>query len=162
MDAKNLFETRTTSRLVRAEYALGLVVAAVLFFDHLGDIRWLPFAGLFLYIDLIGYIPGAIAFHRSETKNISKVYYVLYNTMHSWVTQGLVVLLWIWVGGAEWALLALPLHLCGDRALFGNFLKTFSLPFEPVADPAYLRFSGEFEAAGGSQQRVEVLNARPT
>ena len=32
MDAKNLFETPATYRLIRLEYALGLVVAAVLFF----------------------------------------------------------------------------------------------------------------------------------
>ncbi|MEU9139613.1 hypothetical protein AB0D33_27275 [Streptomyces sp. NPDC048404] len=148
MDAKNLFETPATYRLHRAEYALGLVVSGVLFFTHLGDISWAPFIGLFLYIDLIGYIPGAIAYHRSTTKDISKVYYVLYNTMHSLVTQGLVALVWIWAFGAEWALLALPIHLFGDRALFGNFLKSFRLPFEPVEDPGYLRFRAEFEGRG--------------
>lgn len=162
MDAKNLFETPTTSRLHRAEYALGLAVAAGFFFTHLGDIRWIPFIALFVYIDIIGYIPGAIAFHRSRTKDISKVYYVLYNVMHSLVTQGLVTLLWVWMWGAEWALLALPLHLFGDRALFGNFLKSFSLPFEPVANPSYLRFRNEFEAdRDGGEKLIENLNARP-
>ena len=60
--------------------------------------------------------------------------------MHSLVTQGLVVLAWIWLFGAEWALLAIPIHLFGDRALFGNFLKPFALHFEPEAHPAYTAF----------------------
>ncbi|MFE2537342.1 hypothetical protein [Streptomyces sp. NPDC059371] len=161
MDAKNLFETPATYRLHRAEYALGLVVSSVLFFTHLGDVSWPAFIGLFLYIDLIGYIPGAIAYHRSTTKDISKVYYVLYNVMHSLVTEGLVALVWIWAFGAEWALLALPIHLFGDRALFGNFLKSFRLPFEPVEDPAYLRFRAEFEGRGGRPAPVAAhLDAR--
>ncbi|MET9254320.1 hypothetical protein [Streptomyces sp. NPDC003717] len=161
MDAKNLFETPVTSKLHRAEYGLGLVVASVLFFAHLGDVSWPVFVGLFLYIDLIGYIPGAIAFHRSATKEIPKVYYVLYNTMHSLVTQGLVTLVWIWAFGAEWALLALPIHLFGDRALFGNFLKSFGLPFEPVADPGYLRFRAGFEGTGGTDEQPRPVSARP-
>ncbi|KRV46508.1 hypothetical protein AQ490_11480 [Wenjunlia vitaminophila] len=161
MDGKNHFETPTTYRLLRAEYGLGLVVASTLFFVHLGDINWWAFAGLFVYIDLIGYIPGAIVYHRSKDKQISKVYYVLYNTMHSLVTQGLVTLLWIWLWGPEWALLALPIHLCGDRALFGNFLKPFALHFEPVAHPAYLRFRSEFEAASTDRALlVEQVDTR--
>ncbi|MEU7476317.1 hypothetical protein AB0A63_10055 [Lentzea sp. NPDC042327] len=147
MDAKNTFTTRTTYNLLRAEYGLGLVVAVVLFFWHIGEVRWLPAIGLFLYIDLIGYLPGAVAYHRSADKKIPKVYYVLYNTMHSLVTQGLVAIAWIVLIGPEWALLALPIHLFGDRALFGNLLKPFVLSFEPVAHPAWLRFRAELDAA---------------
>ena len=132
MDAKNTFDTPVTYRLVRLEYAVGLAVAVGFFFAHLSDVRWLPAVGLFLYIDLVGYIPGAIAYHVSSTKRISRVYYVLYNTMHSLATQGIVALLWIWLFGAEWALLALPIHLFGDRALFGNFLKPFALSRWPT------------------------------
>ena len=36
-------------------------------------------------------------------------------------------------------MLALPIHLMGDRALFGNFMKSFALPFEPVRQSGYLR-----------------------
>lgn len=145
MDAKNFFETPTTSRLVRAEYGLGLVVAAAFFFAHLDEVRWLPAIGLFVYIDLIGYLPGALAHHRSPDKQVPKVYYVLYNVMHSLVTQGLVVLAWIWLFGAEWALLTVPIHLFGDRALFGNFLKPFAVRFEPEAHPAYAAFRERYE-----------------
>ncbi|MEU5366082.1 hypothetical protein ABZ354_21860 [Streptomyces sp. NPDC005925] len=147
MDTKNLFMTPVTALLVRAEYALGLVVAVVLFFAHLGEIRWWPAIGLFLYIDLIGYIPGAVVFRRRGHGDIPKGYYLAYNIMHSLVTQGLVALAWIWLWGAEWALLALPIHLFGDRALFGNFLKPFGLRFEPEAHPAYRAFHSEFTGA---------------
>ncbi|MFJ7997457.1 hypothetical protein ACIQ7D_09970 [Streptomyces sp. NPDC096310] len=144
MDGKNLFETQTTYRLIRLEYGLGLVIAAVFFFAHIDEVRWIPAIGLFVYIDLIGYIPGAIAYHRSKTKRIHRGYYVAYNVMHSLATQTLVVLAWIWLWGPEWALLVVPIHLFGDRALFGNFLKPFALDFEPVAHPAYTRFTGQF------------------
>ncbi|MGW2783635.1 hypothetical protein ACWC3X_20655 [Streptomyces populi] len=157
MDTKNLFMTGTTAWLVRAEYGLGLLVSVVLFFAHLGDVRWIPAVALFVYIDLIGYLPGAYRYHRAHGRDkaagkaggteIPKVYFVLYNVMHSLVTQGLVALVWISVWGFEWALLALPIHLFGDRALFGNFLKPFALSFEPEAHPAYRRFRSEFEAS---------------
>ncbi|MCD0484727.1 hypothetical protein LO771_20610 [Streptacidiphilus sp. ASG 303] len=161
MDAKNTFDTPATYRLVRLEYGLGLVVASALLLTHLGEVRWLPAAGLFLYIDLVGYVPGAIAYHRSRDKRIHRAYYVLYNVMHSLVTQGLVVLAWIWLHGAEWALLVVPVHLFGDRALFGNFLKPFALDFEPVAHPAFLRFRRELGAHGADRgPLVEQLGAR--
>ncbi|GGQ49016.1 hypothetical protein ACFFKE_11070 [Streptomyces mutabilis] len=147
MDTKNLFMTPATAWLVRAEYGLGLVVSAVLFFTHLDEINWWAAVGLFLYIDLIGYIPGAIAFRRAGHGDIHKGFYVAYNVMHSLVTQGLVVLAWIWLWGPEWALLALPIHLFGDRALFGNFLKPFGLRFEPETHRAYRRFRSEYAAA---------------
>jgi hypothetical protein len=137
MDAANPFETPTTYRLHRAEYLVGFGVATVLMIWHWSDIRWLPAVALFLYIDLIGYIPGAIAFHRSKTGRISKVYYVLYNSMHSLITQAAVAGLWMLLIGPEWALIVLPFHLFGDRGVFGNFLKPFNLPFEPRRNPAY-------------------------
>lgn len=136
MDAANHFETRTTYRLIRLEYLVALVASLALFVEHIGSVRWPVAVALFVYIDLIGYIPGAIAYHRSRTKRIPKVYYVLYNTTHSLVTQTVVIALWTWMFGWEWALLAIPIHLFGDRALFGNFLKPFAVQFEPVEHPA--------------------------
>ncbi|MET7982888.1 MULTISPECIES: hypothetical protein [unclassified Streptomyces] len=163
MDAKNTFDTPVTYRLIRVEYAVGLAVAVAFFLAHITEVRWLPAVALFLYIDLIGYIPGAIAYHRSEDKAISKAYYVLYNTMHSLATQTIVALAWIWLFGAEWALLVLPIHLFGDRALFGNFLKPFALDFEPVANPPFERFRSEFAASTADRARlIEQLDARST
>lgn len=148
MDQANPFESRTTYRLHRAEYLVLLVVAVVLFVEHIHQVRWLPAVALFAYIDLIGYIPGAIAWHRSSTKQISKVYYVLYNIMHSLVIQSVVIMLWGLFIGWEWALLAIPIHLFGDRALFGNFLKPFSVSFEPTPHPAYLKLRAALESPG--------------
>ncbi|WP_169988196.1 MULTISPECIES: hypothetical protein [unclassified Microbispora] len=140
MDHANRFQSLVTYRLLRAEYAVALVVCSVLFLWHIREVRWLPAVALFAYIDVIGYIPGAIAFRRARGRPISKVYYVLYNTMHSMVTQAVVVGVWAAVAGFEWALLVVPIHLCGDRALFGNFLKSFSVPFEPAVIPQFAEF----------------------
>jgi hypothetical protein len=144
MDAAHPFETPTTFRLHRAEYAVGFAAVTALGIYNWADIRWLPAVALFFYIDLIGYIPGAIAFRRSTTGKISKGYYIAYNTMHSLVTQAVVAGVWMLVFGPEWALLALPFHLFADRAIFGNFLKPFNLPFEPHPDPAYGRLLASF------------------
>lgn len=137
MDPKNLFLTPTTYRLIRLEYLAVLGVSIVLAVIHLGQIRWPAFVLLFLYIDVIGYLPGVIAHKRRGTAYLPFGYYVLYNTMHSPVTAGVVAGMWSLLVGPEWALLALPLHLCGDRALFGNFYKPFGVEFEPRAHPDY-------------------------
>ena len=137
MDSHNLFLTRTTYRLLRAEYAVALIGAIVLALLHFGDIRWPVFVGMFVYIDIIGYLPGALAYRRARGGAISRGYYVLYNSMHSLLSAATVAGLWCLFVGPEWALLALPIHLCGDRAIFGNFLKPFGVSFEPVTHPAY-------------------------
>ncbi|MDJ1135806.1 hypothetical protein [Streptomyces iconiensis] len=146
MDQHNFFETPTTAKLHRAEYVVAFALTTGLAVAHYDEIRWLPALGLFLYIDVVGYLPGALAYRRSRTKQLPKVYYVLYNTMHSLITQGAVVALWCWLIGPEWALLAVPWHLFGDRGLFGNFLKPYGQPFEPVRDPRFSQLLRETEA----------------
>jgi hypothetical protein len=158
MDSHNLFATPTTARLMRAEYLVGLIVAVVLALLHLGQIRWAVFVPMFVYIDVIGYLPGAIAYRRSKTGDISRVYYVLYNTMHSLLSAAAVAGVWCLFVGPEWALLALPIHLFGDRALFGNFLKPFGLKFEPVVNPAYQEFVNSYDQHPQSvEQHLEPL-----
>jgi len=137
VDGHSRFETRTTFALARLEWLAALVVATVLALMHLGDIRWGVFVALFLVIDVIGYVPGAIAFRRSPTGQVAKGYYVAYNTMHSLLTGGAMVGLWALLVKPEWALLAVPIHLMGDRALFGNSLKAFGVRFEPATHPAF-------------------------
>jgi hypothetical protein len=146
MDAANPFETPVTYKLHKAEYLVGFAVSTVLIVWHWSDIRWLAFVGLFVYIDIIGYIPGAIAYRRSPDHRIPKFYYVLYNTMHSLITQAVVVGLWGLLVGWEWALLAIPFHVFGDRGLFGNFLKPFGLPFEPEPNPIYQQLMATLRA----------------
>ncbi|MDN3297066.1 hypothetical protein QWM81_24070 [Streptomyces ficellus] len=148
-DALNPYETKATSRLMRLEYLVALGVSLELFIMHLDEVRWLPAVLLFLYIDLIGYIPGAIAYRRSRDGRIHKGYYIAYNLMHSLATQAAVAGLWVWWYGFEWALLVLPIHLFGDRALFGNSLKPFALSFEPKAHPAYVRLRDELQSPQG-------------
>jgi len=145
MDSHNLFMTRATYRLIRLEYAAVLLTAVVLAVAHLDQVRWAAFAGLFVYIDLIGYLPGAIAWRRGHGRLDTRAYHVLYNVMHSFLTAGVVAAVWAVTVGPEWALLALPIHLCGDRALFGNFLKPFGLSFEPQTHPAYQELVCRYE-----------------
>ena len=139
MDSKNRFHTDSTFRWVRAESLalLGALVVALAL--HLGLVHWGRFALAFLAIDLIGYLPGAIAWRRQPQTppgRIAPLYHHLYNVTHSYLTAGAVVLAWAALsGGWEWAMLALPIHLLGDRGLFGNTYKPVELPFEPVAVP---------------------------
>ena len=137
MDPKNTFCTPGTYNVMRLEYLVGLGVATYLFVANVGDVRWWVAVLFFFYTDLIGYLPGAIAYRRSESKRISKVYYALYDTMHSVVTASAVVGLWCLAVGPEWALLASPIHIGIDRGIFGNFLKSLSVPFEPEPHPVW-------------------------
>jgi hypothetical protein len=102
---------------------------------------------MFVVIDLIGYLPGAVAFRRSPTHQIGRGYYVAYNTMHSLLTGAAMVGLWALVVGPEWALLAVPIHLFGDRGLFGNTLKPFRVSFEPATHPAFTAFLEAYGSA---------------
>jgi hypothetical protein len=144
VDACNRFESRGTYWLMRLEYLAALAVCVALAVAHFGEIGWWQFVALFAYIDLIGYVPGAIAYHRSRGGTIPRVYFVLYNTMHSFLFNGMVVALWCLVLGPSWSLLAIPIHLLGDRALFGNTLKPWGISFEPRTHPAFARFEREF------------------
>ncbi len=147
MDARNRFETRATFWLMRLEWLAALGVSVVLALLHIGEIRWWAFLALFAVIDVIGYLPGAIAHRRSGTGQIARGYYVAYNVMHSLVTGAAIVGLWALIVGPEWALLAVPIHLFGDRGLFGNSLKPFGVPFEPATHPAFGRFESGYHAA---------------
>jgi hypothetical protein len=117
---------------VRIEHLAVLAVAIVLGLTHLRDIDWLRFIAAFVAIDLIGYLPGALAARRRPDR-IAPVFHHLYNVTHSYLTLGLVLAAWALLhGGPEWAMLAIPIHLSGDRGLFGNGFKPASLPFEPA------------------------------
>ncbi len=145
MDSHNLFMTRGTYRLVRLEYGAALVTAVVMLMQHLDKVRWAAFLALFAYIDVIGYLPGAIAWRRAQGRLQTRAYHVLYNSTHSLLSAGAVAAVWSLTLGAEWALLALPIHLFGDRSLFGNFLKPFGFSFEPQTHPAYQELVSRYE-----------------
>lgn len=119
---------------LRAGHA-GLAVAlAGLAALHGGEVAWGRFALAFTAIDLVGYLPGAIAFRRARGGAIAPLYHHLYNLTHSYLVAGLGVGLWgLATGGPEWAMLAVPIHLSGDRGFFGNVARPVQLPFEPGA-----------------------------
>jgi hypothetical protein len=161
MDAHNTFETPATYRALRAEYALVLGASGYLLWRNRKDVRWPVAAALFYYNDVFGYLPGARAYKKSETKRISKGYYAAYNFAHSAVTGAVVAGLWAKFVKPEWALLGIPLHIGIDRAIFGNFLKPFSVTFEPETHPVWEKVKddlarpiSETPAASGSDNGV--------
>lgn len=125
---------------MRAEHVAIVVIFAALALAHLKDISWGRFIAAFLLIDLVGYLPGAVAFRRSGGRPIPPIYYLLYNLTHNYVVLGAAVALWVLAaGGPEWAMVAVPIHLSGDRGLLGNFSKPLSLPFEPHSPARAMR-----------------------
>jgi hypothetical protein len=156
MDPHNTFATPTVYRVMRLEYLVGLAAATYLFVAHVDDVRWWVAVLFFFYTDLIGYLPGAIAYRRSETGRISKIYYTLYDTMHSIVTASIVVGLWCLLVDPEWALLASPIHICIDRGVFGNFLKAFSVAFEPKTHPVWAEVKDKLTAPAPAAPGADV------
>ncbi|HUL41852.1 MAG TPA: hypothetical protein VLV32_08105 [Burkholderiales bacterium] len=125
---------QATSWWMRAEHIAIVIIFVALALAHLKDISWGRFICAFLLIDLIGYLPGAVASRRSRGKPIAPIYYLLYNLTHNYVVAGAAVVLWVLAaGGPEWAMVAVPIHLSGDRGLLGNFSKPLWLPFEPCS-----------------------------
>lgn len=143
MDIHNRFHTETSFRWVRAEAVLALAAIAYLLLAFLPFVNWSRFLCAFVAIDLLGYLPGAIAYRAARKRQLARttapapiriapIYHHLYNLTHSFLSVGIVLALWwAWLGDVEWAMLALPLHLLGDRGLFGNTYKPTALPFEP-------------------------------
>jgi len=154
VDHKNFFMTRTTHRLLRLEYLIALVVCVVLAVAHLGEIRWPVFLALFAVIDVIGYLPGLFIWIRRHGQ-VPRAFYVSYNVAHHLGTSAVLAGLWCLLIGPEWALLALPIHLMGDRALFGNMLKPFGVSFEPATHPVYAEFVRAYAAAQRDPSGVE-------
>jgi hypothetical protein len=145
MDAANRFHTEQTWRWVRAEHVALVAALAVVGLLHAREVAWGRFAAAFLVIDLVGYVPGAIAFRLSARGKIAPIYHRLYNLTHSYLTAGVVAGVWATAAGSfEWAMLALPIHLSSDRGFFGNTYKPASLPFEPVHPAA------EADVGGGA------------
>ena len=133
MDTRNRFHTRESYALMRLEHVAVVAVCCVILLLHIDALDWARFIGAFVFIDIVGYLPGAIAFRRRQGPAISPVHHYLYNITHSYLTWAAIVAAWaILIGAFEVAMLAVPIHLSGDRGLFGNVFKPVSLPFEPM------------------------------
>lgn len=136
MDPCNRYHTDESWRLERLEHTGLMLLAIGLALANLDGIRWALFVLAFVVIDAVGYVPGAIAYRRAGGGPISPVYHHLYNLTHSYLSAALAIGLWaLAIGGVEPAMLAIPIHLAGDRGLFGNTFKPLALPFEPVPVP---------------------------
>jgi len=135
MDIKNPLHTTGTYRLARAEHLALLVVCSALIVWHHDEMNWWRAIAAFWSIDIVGYLPGAVAYRRRGGGPIPAVYHYLYNFAHTYLVVGIGLAVWAWFGGAEWAMLAAPFHLAVDRGVFGNIFKPVALPFEPVPMP---------------------------
>ncbi len=133
MDPRNRFHSPTTFRIIRAEHLLVLVTCSTLAVLHWQQIHWGRALFAFFIIDIVGYLPGAIAFRKQKGRRISHWYHHSYNIAHTYLVTGAAVALWAYcIGGLEWAMLAVPIHLSIDRGIFGNTLKPTELLFEPA------------------------------
>jgi hypothetical protein len=139
VDPVNRYCTKRTYWALRSEYFFGLVVSIALFAMHVPDgIDWVAAVLLFAYPDTIGYLPGAIAYRRAKDHRVPLWYARTYNVLHSPWTAGAVGGLYALIHGPDWALMAIPIHLFGDRSIFGNIYKMPQVHFEPdVPHPAW-------------------------
>lgn len=149
MDKHNTFHSRATYQLMRLDYLVVLIILSVAVLAHADQVDWVRFAIAFSWIDLVGTIPAWYCYYlrrNGQHRRIPESYYRLYNFAHSITTNAVLVGIWYLVTGAwEWAMLAAPIHLCGDRSLFGNVYKPRGLSFEPVPHPGYARFLDDYE-----------------
>jgi hypothetical protein len=152
MDKYNTFHTRGTFALIRLDWAVLMLVAAALLFAHWREVNWWRFSAAFLLPDLIGTLPGLYFYYGRRTgphRSIPAVIHKLYNFGHCFaVVAAFCGLWWLAAGEPEWAMLAFPIHLAGDRSVFGNIYKPLGTAFEPVKHEAFARFEEEYRGAG--------------
>lgn len=163
MDTVNHFFTRATALHARSEYALGFVVCMWLMIGHWSELDVWQAIGLFAYIDLVGTVPSLVAYHRSPNGQISKGYYHVYNFLHSFVTQGFVMIGYVELFGWHWCLLGIPTHLFVDRFMFNNYPKPLGVAFDPVSHPVFEKFMREYAAfdADGADWKAIKKNGHP-
>jgi lysylphosphatidylglycerol synthetase-like protein (DUF2156 family) len=135
MDAKNPVHTPGSYTLMRAEHVAVVCGCVVLSVVHAAEINWWRYAAAFWIIDIIGYIPGAIAYGRGRDRSLPlpAAYHIIYDVMHTYLTVGTGLAIWAYaIGGFEWSMLGAILHLSVDRGVFGNVFKPRIFSFEPV------------------------------
>jgi len=152
MDRHNTFHTQTTYALVRIDWGIVMGIGLALLFMHWHDIRWGRFTYAFLFPDVIATFPGLYIYYGKRTgqhRSIPHSIHFLYNVGHSFLGVTVICALW-WLaaGSLEWAMLAFPIHLGGDRSIFGNIYKPFGTAFEAVRHDAFARFEKEYKMAG--------------
>jgi hypothetical protein len=136
MDKFDRSHSQGTYRLMRAEHLAVMAGSIGLALSHWSELDPWRFAATFIVIDALGYAPGLVAYLHAGRGPIAPAYHHAYNLLHSYLTWGVVILAWAWLSGWEWAMLAVPIHLSGDRGLFGNVFKPAGRSFEPAPPPA--------------------------
>jgi hypothetical protein len=121
--------------LMRAEHLALAGFCAVLAALHFQEMNLGRFAFAFLAIDAVGYLPGLLVYLRRRPARIPPCYHYLYNLTHSYLAWAVIIGLWRYFGDWEWAMLAAPIHLSGDRGVFGNVFKPVDRAFEPTPEP---------------------------
>jgi hypothetical protein len=152
MDHHNLFFSRATYNMLRLDHLVILIILTAALFYNWREVNWVRFTAAFLWPDLIGTLPGMYWYYgrrTGERRSIPAAFHVLYNVGHSFTVAALITGFWyLAAGGWELAMLALPIHLFGDRSLFGNIYKPLGLSFEPAPHPGFTRFYEEYERGG--------------
>jgi hypothetical protein len=152
MDKYNRFHTPTIYALVRLDWAVIMIAALVPVVMHWREVRWWPFFIAFALPDVIGTFPGLYCYYGRRNgahRSIPSVIHKLYNFGHNFVTVSAFCAIWYLITGhLEWAMLAFPIHLAGDRSVFGNIYKPFGTAFEPEPHEAFRRFELEYQASG--------------
>lgn len=152
MDKYNTFHTRSTYAFIRIDWAILMLLAIALVLMHWREVNWLRFVLAFLLPDAIGTFPGLYVYYARRSgphRSIPSSIHWLYNFGHNFAAVALFCgLWWLATGKPEWAMLAFPIHLAGDRSVFGNIYKPLGTAFEPVMHEAFRRFEEEYKAAG--------------
>ncbi len=152
MDKYNTFHTPKTYALIRLDWAVLMLLGIALLFFHWREVNWWRFTIAFLLPDLIGTAPGLYYYYALRSgphRSIPGIIHKLYNFGHCFGVVALFCgLWWLVTGSLEWAMLAFPIHLAGDRAIFGNIYKPLGTAFEPVKHEAFKRFEEDYQAAG--------------
>lgn len=152
MDKHNTFFTRNTYNLVRLENFIFLLILTGLIIAFRQEVNWVRFAIAFLWMDVVGTFPALYWYYircEGEHRSIHPIFHVVYNIAHSFIVIAVLTGLWYLLTGAwEWAMLAMPIHLLGDRAIFGNIYKPLGLSFEPVPHRNFTRFLEEYKQSG--------------
>ncbi|CAM4153314.1 hypothetical protein [Pseudoalteromonas ostreae] len=139
MDINNKYETVNTHNLVRMEHSVLLIVMAGVAALNYESINWYLFNALFWGIDLFGFYPGMV-YYKYINKNVPKIFYVIYNTSHSYLTWTVFSVAWVYFYGFDYVLLAPWMHLMADRGLFGNTLRPFHVAFNVEKNEHFKKF----------------------
>jgi hypothetical protein len=152
MDKYNRFHTPSIYTLVRLDWLIIAVIPFILVVQHHTEVNWGRFTWAFLFPDLIATFPGLYFYYARRSgghRSIPSIFHKLYNFGHSFAGIALFCAIWwLFTHHLEWAMLAFPIHLAGDRSVFGNIYKPLGTAFEPVKHAAFARFETDYQAAG--------------